>query len=30
MYPLSLDGIQDAVAARIGARASTPGGQTRH
>jgi uncharacterized protein with von Willebrand factor type A (vWA) domain len=30
MYPLSLDGIQDAVAALIGARASTPGGQTRH
>jgi uncharacterized protein with von Willebrand factor type A (vWA) domain len=30
MYSLTPDGIQDAVAALIGARASTPGGHTRH
>jgi len=30
MFPLSLDGIQDAVTALVGGRSSTPSGQTRH
>jgi len=30
MFPLSLDGIQEAVTALVGGRPSTPGGQTRH
>lgn len=30
MFPLSLDGIQDAVTELIGGRSSTPSGQTRH
>jgi uncharacterized protein with von Willebrand factor type A (vWA) domain len=30
MFQLNLDGIQDAVTALIGARTSSPGGQTRH
>ena len=30
MFPLSLDGIQEAVTALVGGRSSIPGGQTRH
>ena len=30
MFQLNLDGIQDAVAALIGARTTSPGGPTRH